>query len=165
MRFRVQQNANIASRRTGRRALAVGIVSALTAASLAGCASMTKGIGTGEDVHTLRQQRHEKVVAEFELRRDAAQYQAAMARLRCNDVDGARMILESVAARNAEFLPARLALAEILLEAGQPAQALEHAQFVVDRAPSEAATSSYARREASRPTRWLATASGRNRIT
>jgi Flp pilus assembly protein TadD len=104
-----------------------------------GCSSISKSPLDTEDVRAQRAKRHEQVVAEFEARRDATQYQAALARIRCGDVDEARVILESVLKRNADYLPARLALAEILLEANQPEQALEHAQFVVERAPQEAA--------------------------
>jgi Flp pilus assembly protein TadD len=115
-----------------------GLAAAL-ALSATGCASLTNRTGTGEDIHALRVERQQKVLAEFESRRDAAQFQAAMGRLRCGDVANARSMLETIVDRNEKYLPARLALAEISLEANQASLALEHAQYVVAAAPKEAA--------------------------
>jgi Flp pilus assembly protein TadD len=114
------------------------IALAVVVTATAGCTSIAKRAKLDRDVQAVREERQEKVVAEFEARRDAAQYQGALGRLQCGDVDDARVMLEAIVARNAEFLPARLLLAEILLESNQPALALEHARYVVDRAPKEA---------------------------
>ncbi len=117
---------------------AATIVLVLIAASLAGCTSVTNRTGTGEDVHALRGERQKGIVADFDARRDDAQYQAAVGRLRCGDVDDARIVLETILARRADYLPARLLLAELLLESNQPALALEHTRFVIERAPDVA---------------------------
>ncbi|MEX2185273.1 MAG: tetratricopeptide repeat protein [Pirellulales bacterium] len=121
-----------------RSASVAGLALVVVATSSAGCASVTKRAGTDEDVHVLRAEQREKAVAEFESKRDAAQLQAALERLRCGATDDARAMLEAIVARNADFLPARLLLAEILLESNQPALALEQARLVVERAPREA---------------------------
>lgn len=128
-------------------------VLALTASLLAvliasGCASVAKDSQNTKDsqnsivagdVHEARAEREKKFMAEFEERRDTAQYHAAMSRLRVGDTAIAQKMLEEIIERNATNLPARLALAEILLEANQPERALELAQYVIERAPQQAA--------------------------
>ncbi len=104
-----------------------------------GCASVTERAGTSEDVHANRKAREAQVLRDFEARRDAAQHQAAIGRLQCGDVAEARKTLDTILARNPAFLPARLSLAELLLDANEPAQALDQARFVLERAPNDPA--------------------------
>jgi Flp pilus assembly protein TadD len=111
----------------------------VVATLFSGCTSITKRVGTDEDVHERRNARDEEITRDFEARRDMAQHQAAITRLRHNDVATARAMLETILARNPEYLPSRLALAELLLDANQPEEALQHAQFVVERAPRDGA--------------------------
>jgi protein O-GlcNAc transferase len=108
-------------------------------AILSGCSSITKKVGTDQDVHKLRKARDEEITRDFEARRNHAQHQAAITRLRHNDVATARGMLETILARDPEYLPSRLALAELLLDANQLDEALQHAQFVVKRAPQDGA--------------------------
>jgi Flp pilus assembly protein TadD len=49
-------------------------------------------------------------------------------------------MLQTLVSRDGEFLPARLTLAEYLLDAGQSAEALEHVQFVLERVSDDART-------------------------
>lgn len=104
-----------------------------------GCASVTDRVGTSEDVHESRKAREAQALRDFESRRDTAQHQAAITRLRCGDTAEARKSLETILARSPEFLPARLTLSELLLDANEPAQALEHVRFVLERAANDPA--------------------------
>jgi tetratricopeptide (TPR) repeat protein len=133
-----------------RRCLALPLLAVLLLAVLlgGGCASVAKNSPESKDsqsslvagdVRKAREEREQKFMAEFEERRDTAQYHAAMSRLRVGDTSIAQKMLEEIVARNATNLPARLALAEILLEANQPERALELAKYVIERAPQQAA--------------------------
>jgi tetratricopeptide (TPR) repeat protein len=103
----------------------------------AGCSGIASKLGVGQDVAQEQERRQAKLLRDFSARRDEAQYQAALARYRTGGTDEAKALLEKLLTSSPDHLPARLALAEILLIEERPEAALEHIRFVTQRAPGD----------------------------
>jgi len=86
---------------------------ALLAIIGSGCAHLNWAAFPDDDVATLRKQRLIEAAGRFDRRRNEAQWQAALARLRAGDPDSARHQLEALLARNPEHADARTLLAQI----------------------------------------------------
>ncbi|CAK9109404.1 Type IV pilus biogenesis and competence protein PilQ, partial [Durusdinium trenchii] len=86
-----------------------------------------------------RVEREGEAIAEFERRRDKAQFTAALARYREGDLEECRRSLDGIIERNPEHSDARLLLAELLLVEKQPQVALQHVESVLVREPNNAA--------------------------
>jgi tetratricopeptide (TPR) repeat protein len=94
-----------------------------------GCAGWRKQVekqGVSED----REVRAAEAIRDFEQRRDAAQYQAALDRWRQGDVAQAETQLAGLALRRPDLLDARLRLAEVLWARGE-VRAEEHFRAVL----------------------------------
>lgn len=106
-----------------------------------GCASnlLKKAAAPLTNIAPSRVAREGDAVAEFERRRDKAQFTAALARWREGDLQECRAALDGIIERNPEHTEARLRLAELLLEEQQPQLALDHVQSVLSREPNNAA--------------------------
>ncbi len=106
----------------------------------AGCASnpMKKPEAAIANVTPIRKGRAEEAIAEFERRRDQAQFTAALARWREGDIDECHIALDEIIQRNPEHTQARLLLSELLLAEKQPRLALEQVERVLEREPRNA---------------------------
>lgn len=85
-----------------------------------------------------REQRLRQVAADFDQRRDEAQYQAALNRWREDDSAGCRQSLEQLIARNPQHCPARLLMAQVCLSDGNAKAALEQVRQVLALEPKNA---------------------------
>ncbi len=85
-----------------------------------------------------REQRLREVAADFDRRRDEAQYQAALNRWREDDATGCREALSKLLTRTPSHCPARLLLADVELSQGSPKAALELARAVLALEPKNA---------------------------
>lgn len=85
-----------------------------------------------------REQRLREVAADFDRRRDEAQYQAALNRWREDDAAGCREALGQLLARTPSHCRARLLLADVELSQGNAKAALEQARQVLALEPKNA---------------------------
>jgi len=85
-----------------------------------------------------REQRLREVAADFDRRRDEAQYQAALNRWREDDATGCREALSKLLARTPSHCGARLLLADVELSQGSPKAALEQGRAVLALEPKNA---------------------------
>lgn len=85
-----------------------------------------------------RQRRLLEVAADFDHRRDEAQYQAALNRWREDDAAGCRETLIQLLNRSPNHCPARLLLADVQLSEGNSKAALEQARQVLAVEPQNA---------------------------
>jgi tetratricopeptide (TPR) repeat protein len=106
-------------------------------ALLVGC----KAIGTErppvDDVTPVKEARMQEAVRQFEERRDAAEFKAAQAARNRGDRAMCRESLDALLARNPGHRGGRLLLADLLLEEGQPQQALEQLQTALAAHPDD----------------------------
>lgn len=102
-----------------------------------GCASnpLKKFVAPIANVAPARQERAGEAIAEFERRRDQAQFAAALARWKDGDLPECRTTLDEIIKRNPDHTGARLLLADLLLVEKQPQQAIQHVQSVLEREP------------------------------
>ncbi|HEX3997288.1 MAG TPA: tetratricopeptide repeat protein [Pirellulales bacterium] len=89
-------------------------------------------------VSDTREQRLREVAADFDRRRDEAQYQAALNRWREDDAAGCREALQQLLNRSPNHCPARLLLADVELSAGSAKTAMEQARQVLVLEPENA---------------------------
>ena len=107
-------------------------------ALMLGCAGWQQQLTPSQSkAEPTRQARASDAIKEFEQRRDAAQYQAALDRCRQGDLLRAESLLSSLVGRQPEFYEARLRLAELLSARGDPA-AEAHFQAVLAAQPARA---------------------------
>ena len=85
-----------------------------------------------------RERRLREVAADFDRRRDEAQYQAALNRWREDDGAGCREALAALLGRTPGHCAARLLLADVELSQGNPKAALEQARQVLALEPKNA---------------------------
>lgn len=85
-----------------------------------------------------REQRLREVAADFDRRRDEAQYQAALNRWRQDDATGCREALGQLLARTPSHCKALLLLADVEMSEGSPKAALEEARQVLALEPKNA---------------------------
>jgi predicted Zn-dependent protease len=123
------------------------VMAALFAASLAGCASLTKkqsGAGSpaiaapAADVAPARAARREDAVAQIDRRRDRAQFEAALSRASEGALDDCELVLRNLLARNPRHREARLLLTETLLATHKMAEAEEQLRSVLAEDPNDA---------------------------
>lgn len=111
---------------------------AVAAASL-GCASVQwPKLPDIPDVAPARKARQEAVVRQFDQGRDFADYEAALACWRAQDVEGCRERLESLLARHPTHVPARHLMAELLLSENRTDEAWAYLEPVAARPPAKA---------------------------
>jgi tetratricopeptide (TPR) repeat protein len=94
--------------------------------------------GLNGSVSETREQRLREVAADFDRRRDEAQYQAALNRWREDDAAGCREALAQLLTRTPSHCAARLLLADVELSQGSPKAALEQARQVLALEPKNA---------------------------
>ncbi len=106
-----------------------------------GCASnpIKKPMAAIEDVAPLRQGRANDAIAQFERRREKAQFTAALARWHEGNLGECRTALDEIVRRNPNHTQARLLLSELLLAEQQPQLALEQVEGVLEKEPRNAA--------------------------
>jgi tetratricopeptide (TPR) repeat protein len=104
-----------------------------------GCASLsiTKSLLGGGGAKK-RQLRNEEVVRNFEMHRDQAAYEAALARWEQNDSKGCREGLDTLLARNPRHVDGLLLLAEVNLIDKRPQDALKQADEALRLKPGNA---------------------------
>lgn len=106
-----------------------------------GCAtSPFRAPSTELDPGAKRAARHEEMLKQFEARRDAAQFLAAMDRWRDGDPFTCEAQLRSLVTRNPNHLEGRRALADLALERGDVAQAETELRSLLASAPDDAHT-------------------------
>ena len=118
---------------------AIGLCFLFLALSAAGCAGWREKLAPEPSVSQTREQRAADAVREFEDRRDAAQFAAAVERVQQGDSARAETMLVSIVKRRPDSIPARLRLAEVLWSRND-ASAEEHLRAVLakDTANAEA---------------------------
>ncbi len=102
-----------------------------------GCASDVMQQNTA-DVAPQRQKRKQEVIAQFEGRRNGAQYQAAMQCWERGDNAGCQSNLEQLLQRSPEHHDARIMLADLLMVSGRTEAAHHHLTLVLQQAPDHA---------------------------
>lgn len=106
-----------------------------------GCAtSPFRAPSTELDPGAKRAAQHEEMLKQFEARRDAAQFLAAMDRWRDGDPFTCEAQLRSLVTRNPDHLEGRRALADLALERGDVAQAETELRSLLVSAPDDAHT-------------------------
>ena len=110
----------------------------LTAVLPAGCASVWPPKPAVEDVAVDQQQRKEEMIASFDVKRDEAQFQAAMVRWRERDADGCRELVERLLARSPQHRGGRLLRAEFRLVEERPELAIADIEKLVAEQPADA---------------------------
>jgi tetratricopeptide (TPR) repeat protein len=85
-----------------------------------------------------RDERRKAVVAEFDLQRDRAEYQAALSQWQRGETAAARETLAPVLARNPDYREAHLLAAQLDLFENKPKAALAHARHVLVAHPDDA---------------------------
>jgi tetratricopeptide (TPR) repeat protein len=101
---------------------------AATPAASKTAATPTKS--SSDSVSDTREKRLREIAADFDRRRDEAQYQAALNRCREDDSAGCREALSQLLARSPAHCGARLLLADVELSDGNPKGALDQARQV-----------------------------------
>jgi len=94
--------------------------------------------GSPANLTETRERRLREVAADFDRRRDEAQYQAALNRWREDDAAGCREALRQLLARTPSHCGARLLMADVELSQGNPKAALEQARAVLPLEPKNA---------------------------
>jgi len=89
------------------------------------------------DVAEQRHERNEKVIEEFEARRDFAEYQAALGYWHREDFDGCEATLSRLLQRNPNHLPAHLLAAEVCLRQDRRREAIEHLDAALKAHPND----------------------------
>ena len=117
--------------------LAMGI---LVTAAGSGCSIVQSWRQTaeGSDVGTLREQRREEIVTDFERRRLAAQLKSAQQRAEQGDPEAAEEILLGLISRDEKNVAARLQLAELYWAHEQLPQAEQQLRAALSTAPERA---------------------------
>jgi len=105
-----------------------------------GCASnpIKKPVAPIEDVAPIREGRAKEAIADFESRREKAQFAAAVARWHAGDLDACHIALDAIIRLDPHHMQARLMLAELLLAEQQPRLALEQVESVLAEEPRNA---------------------------
>lgn len=119
----------------------VGVARSLITASwiavFAGCATPSWPAAHEADVRSVAKERRQEVLRDFEVRRDRAQLQAALARYEDGNVEQCRKTLKELLARNPGHRGAQLTLAETYLE-DEPDTARQHAEAALKAHPEDA---------------------------
>ncbi len=106
---------------------------------MAGCTTVGSPLADlPDDVAQTRTEREEKAIEEFERTRDAALYQAALARWRDGDAVACESLLVRLLQRNNEHREARLMLADLYASTGKPKAAEQHLRLLIDRTADDA---------------------------
>jgi tetratricopeptide (TPR) repeat protein len=115
-------------------------LSVLLALGAAGCAAMKTpkiSVAPVPDVAEPRHERNEKVIEEFEARRDFAEYQAALGYWHREDFEGCEATLSRLLHRNPGHLAARLLAAEVCLHQDRRPEAVEHLDAALEAHPRD----------------------------
>ncbi len=117
----------------------IGRIVLVVALALAtGCASLRLPAAPVPDIANQQRKRREQAVADFDQKRDTAEYQAALSCWRHGDVAGCRQTLVSLLKRNPKHRQAGLLLAELHLADQQPEEARRQAEAVLALYPDDA---------------------------
>jgi predicted Zn-dependent protease len=112
----------------------------LCALQVVGCASFGLPSPSTTDIQPDVAERKEVAARDFEEKRDAAQYQAALARFEQNDPVGCRSTLEQLLSRSPKHHGGRLLRAEIMLLDGDLAGTKQQLEELLTEKPDDAAT-------------------------
>jgi len=111
-----------------------GLLSVLAA----GCAGLDLTGAEGKAVTEKLEQRNEEVVRDFANKRDAAEFQAALAQFNQGDVAGCEQQLRQLLERNPDHRDALLLAVEICLDDNRTAEAFRHAEHALQAHPDDA---------------------------
>ncbi len=106
----------------GRSIPVVGLIALM----ITGCQSLESLTSKSEGISEKRKQRSLAAAQRFDQERDRAELQAAQNRRREGDLEGCTATLERLLARNPDHFEARVLMAETLLEADRPQEALPY---------------------------------------
>jgi tetratricopeptide (TPR) repeat protein len=109
----------------------------MTAATVAGCASLRTCLSPGENISKKRRQRSEEAIYEFGRQRDLAEFEGARRYREQGDLDGCIGTLRRLVARNPDHLDARLLLAESLLADDRAGEAIPYLEPAVAAHPDD----------------------------
>jgi len=123
--------------RTIARLLGLSVLLSLGAAGCAAVKAPKVPDAPVPDVAEQRHERSEKVIEEFEARRDFAEYQAALGYWHREDLEGCEATLSRLLHRNPDHLAARLLAAEVCLRQGRHPQAIEHLDAALEAHPND----------------------------
>ena len=103
-----------------------------------GCATLKiSGVQSAGLTDQLRQ-RNEEVTRKFEQNRDFAEFQAAWACWKRNDISGCEENLQRLLQRNPDHCDGRLLMADVCMDQNRPQAALEQAEHAVRTHPNDA---------------------------
>lgn len=105
---------------------------------LSGCAGLSGPLAGTGDISGDRIERKADVVRSFDLKRERAQYEAALGRWRGGDTSGCQTILIELLERNPGHRDARLVLADAYLESDMIDAAGQNLEFLVKEHPHDA---------------------------
>jgi len=111
---------------------------ALAALMITGCQSLGPSSAKSEGVSEKRKQRSEAAAQRFDAKRDWAEFEAAQSRWAEGDLDGCTETLNRLLARNPGHLEARLLMAESLLAANRPHEAVPYLEPALAEHPDDA---------------------------
>jgi Flp pilus assembly protein TadD len=113
-------------------------VLAVAAVMITGCQSLETLTSKSEGISQKRKQRNLAAAQRFDQKRDWAELEAAQARWAEGDLDGCAETLRHLLARNPDHLEARLLMAEALLAANRPKEAIPLLEPAVAAHPNDA---------------------------
>ncbi len=105
----------------------------------AGCVTPPQTIETTEAPDLKDETRRERMIQEFESRRDRSQYEAALSRWEEGSAEEAQKLLESLLERNPHNQDTRRLLAEVHIAQNNFDSAAAHLRQLLDVAPDDAA--------------------------
>ncbi len=112
---------------------------AMLLAVLAGCTAVEKKLESlPDDVASVRAEREEKVLDDFERSRNTALYQAALGRWRAGDSVASESLLIRLLQRDDQHREARLLLADLYIATNKPKAAEEQLRLLLKGMPDDA---------------------------